>query len=300
MRFMAMASDSWASAEIEPNDMAPVQNRLTISLAGCTSSSGIDWPSAGSLNLQQPAKLAAGARVVVGVLGEPLVGVGVCRSRAATWMSAIACGSHMWRSPSARQWNSPGLGSSGGDGGVLGIAQRVAAERFLGEHVEVDALDAAGRAGEAAVDHFVAQADGLEDLGALVALQRRDAHLGHDLEHALGDAGAVLVHQIVVGGGDGVVGFAVGDGFDRRVVVALARLVALDAFLAGVEQPVAAGLPQRLERQVRVDRVGAVADEQAVVMHLAGFASFDDDADAGALLLAARGGGARRRWPAAS
>ena len=54
MRFMAMASVSWASAEIEPNDMAPVQNRLTISLAGSTSSSGIGCRRAGSLNFSRP------------------------------------------------------------------------------------------------------------------------------------------------------------------------------------------------------------------------------------------------------
>ena len=40
MRFMAMASVSCASLLIEPNDMAPVVKRLTISLAGSTSSSG--------------------------------------------------------------------------------------------------------------------------------------------------------------------------------------------------------------------------------------------------------------------
>ena len=35
------------------------------------------------------------------------------------------------------------------------------------------------------------EADRFENLGALVALQRRDAHLGHHFEHALGDALAV-------------------------------------------------------------------------------------------------------------
>ena len=34
MRFIAMASVSCASFEIEPNDMAPVAKRLTISLCG--------------------------------------------------------------------------------------------------------------------------------------------------------------------------------------------------------------------------------------------------------------------------
>src|SRR6516225_169984 len=40
MRFMAMASVSWASAEMEPYDMAPVENRLTIEETGSTSSIG--------------------------------------------------------------------------------------------------------------------------------------------------------------------------------------------------------------------------------------------------------------------
>ena len=40
MRFMAMASVSCASLLMEPNDMAPVAKRFTISLAGSTSSSG--------------------------------------------------------------------------------------------------------------------------------------------------------------------------------------------------------------------------------------------------------------------
>ena len=40
MRFMAMASVSCASLLIDPNDMAPVVKRFTISLAGSTSSSG--------------------------------------------------------------------------------------------------------------------------------------------------------------------------------------------------------------------------------------------------------------------
>src|SRR5229473_2918261 len=41
MRFIAIASVVCASREIEPNDMAPVENRLTISFAGSTSSMGI-------------------------------------------------------------------------------------------------------------------------------------------------------------------------------------------------------------------------------------------------------------------
>ena len=40
IRFMAMASVWWASRLIEPYDIAPVENRLTISLTGSTSSIG--------------------------------------------------------------------------------------------------------------------------------------------------------------------------------------------------------------------------------------------------------------------
>ena len=38
---------------------------------------------------------------------------------------------------------------------------------------------------EAELDDVAAQAVGLEDLRAVVALKQRDAHLGHDLEDAL-------------------------------------------------------------------------------------------------------------------
>ncbi len=41
MLFIACASVSCASREIEPSDIAPVENRFTISDAGSTSSSGI-------------------------------------------------------------------------------------------------------------------------------------------------------------------------------------------------------------------------------------------------------------------
>src|SRR5690606_11543858 len=131
----------------------------------------------------------------------------------------------------------------------LGEAEPVTPERLLLEHVEADALDAADGAGEAAVDDLVGDADGLEDLRALVGLQRRDAHLRHDLEHPLRDALPVRGDEA---------------GID-------------------VDEAVLARLPQRLEREVRVDAVRAVADEKAVMVHLARLAGLDEDADARAL-----------------
>ncbi|CAM5668554.1 hypothetical protein SVIOM74S_04825 [Streptomyces violarus] len=43
--FMAMARVSCASCEMEPYDMAPVENRLTISETGSTSSTGMGFRS---------------------------------------------------------------------------------------------------------------------------------------------------------------------------------------------------------------------------------------------------------------
>ena len=56
MRFMATANVEWASVEIEPKDMAPVAKRLTISLAGSTSST--EMALLGSiLNSNKPRKV---------------------------------------------------------------------------------------------------------------------------------------------------------------------------------------------------------------------------------------------------
>ena len=51
---MATANPSWASAEMEPKLIAPVQNRFTISLAGSTSSMETGPPFVPSLNSIKP------------------------------------------------------------------------------------------------------------------------------------------------------------------------------------------------------------------------------------------------------
>jgi hypothetical protein len=45
---MASASVSWASLDSDPCDMAPVENRLAMSVAGSTSSSGTGPPAEGT------------------------------------------------------------------------------------------------------------------------------------------------------------------------------------------------------------------------------------------------------------
>ncbi len=64
----------------------------------------------------------------------------------------------------------------------------MALERLDREDVRVDAADPRRGADEVAVDQLRREADGLEDLRAVVGLDRRDAHLGDRLEQALGDA----------------------------------------------------------------------------------------------------------------
>ncbi len=54
-----------------------------------------------------------------------------------------------------------------------------------GERVESGAPHAARCAGEVAVDHALRHAEGLEDLRAAIARDRRDPHLRHDLEDPL-------------------------------------------------------------------------------------------------------------------
>ena len=102
-------------------------------------------------------------------------------------------------------------------------------------------------------DERRAQADGVEDLRAAIRLIGRDAHLGHDLQHGLAD------------------------GLD----VAL-----LDVFLRSA-LPGSSGsiCVERLEREIGVDRFGAIAGERAELMHLVRFAGFDDEADGGAQAL---------------
>jgi hypothetical protein len=68
------------------------------------------------------------------------------------------------------------------------VGARVLVERLAGERLEADAADPRRRAGEVRLDELGRQADRLEDLGAVVGVDRRDAHLGDRLEQALGDA----------------------------------------------------------------------------------------------------------------
>ena len=60
---------------------------------------------------------------------------------------------------------------------------------------------------------------------------------------------------------DWIVQFAIDDRFDRRVLFAFAALIRSVGALGPLQQAFAARVPERLERQVRIDRIGAVADQ---------------------------------------
>ena len=130
-------------------------------------------------------------------------------------------------------------------------------QRLGGQDVEADALHAAGRARETAIDHFLLQSHGFENLSALVGLQRRDAHLGHDLSACPWP----------------------------RPCDSVPRLSRRRGTRPTADAP-RVGLPQRFEGQVGIDRIGPVADQQTVMMHFACLARFQHDADAGPLRLA--------------
>ena len=134
------------------------------------------------------------------------------------------------------------------------VRRGVPAGDLLGDDVELDAAELGGRAGEVLVDDSLREADRLEDLGARVGRDRRDAHLGHHLQDALAERLDQVLDRLLAVGGD---------------VVALAGEV-LDG----------------LHGEVGVDRGRAVADQQGHVVDLADVAGLDQQADLGAGLLA--------------
>jgi hypothetical protein len=128
------------------------------------------------------------------------------------------------------------------DDGPLGRVGAVLAGLHLpGDDVDAHAADAGGGPGEVLVDEVLVQAHRLEDLGAVVALDGGDPHLGDHLDDALvhrldvlllGDVGRPLHHpqpDLVVDGLEGQVGVhgAGAVAHQQREVVDLARLARL-------------------------------------------------------------------------
>src|SRR5438477_12956255 len=72
---------------------------------------------------------------------------------------------------------------------VLGIreSRTVPAKGFLGHDVEADPADARRRSREMTGHQRGVESNGFADLGAAIALQRRDSHLRQDFEQSLAD-----------------------------------------------------------------------------------------------------------------
>jgi hypothetical protein len=77
------------------------------------------------------------------------------------------------------------------------IGQPVTDKRVLRELVEPDSPDHGVGTPEAALHHLLAQAEALEDLGAVVGWQDRDTHLRHDLQQALLRGGAISAARLL-------------------------------------------------------------------------------------------------------
>ena len=165
--------------------MAPVENRLTISLTGSTSSIGIGGALA-RLELEQAAQRGQARRLLVdqrGVLLEDVVAAGAggvleLEHRLGVEEVVLALPAPLVLAADLEL-------AVGPLAGTVGVGLGVAGGDLGGDLVEADAAELGGGAGEVLVDELLAEADGLEHLGAGVGGDRGDAHLGHHLEDAL-------------------------------------------------------------------------------------------------------------------
>ncbi len=132
-------------------------------------------------------------------------------------------------------------------------AQFVTPQHFFGQHLETHPLQAARSLGKTQFNDFVVQTDRFKDLGTLVRLQCRDSHLAHDLEHAFGNTFTVRSHN-------------------SRII----------SKCCSIELAVPACLPQRLQGEIRIDRINTKANQQAMVVYFAGLPGLDHQSNAGA------------------
>ena len=135
---------------------------------------------------------------------------------------------------------------------VLRIGRGVPRSALCGDDINPDAPEQARRTGEVGVDEILVEPDRLESLGTGVRSDDRDAHLRHDLEHAL----AERLDQVVN------------------------SLLGVDAG----NHPAPHELLRRLHREVRVDRRRSIPDQERDVMNLPHVSRFDDETDLHAVL----------------
>ena len=101
IRFAAMAMVSCASRLIDPRDTAPLENRLTISEAVSTSSSGTG--ASASLKSSRP-RMVHSCRLRLSMWLANCSNVAKSSDLTECWSFALVYGFHMWYSPSRRHW----------------------------------------------------------------------------------------------------------------------------------------------------------------------------------------------------
>ena len=248
---MAMARVSCASLQMDPKLIAPVVKRLTISLAGSTSSIG----SGVSLYLswKQTAQRAEIAVLVVDEVSEFLEGSRVVGAHRVLHLAdgdriqQVVFAAFAVLVLAADHEIGFGVGERLEGVGVFHL-------RFASEHFKVDAFDARSRAGEVALDERLAKADRLKDLGSAIALQRADAHLGEGLKQTFFDGLNEVLFALFSGD---VVG----------------------------QEATALEVVDGLDSEIRVDGAGAVTNEESEVHNLARLTALDDEGDLRPLLL---------------
>ena len=110
--------------------------------------------------------------------------------------------------------------------------------------LQCDAAHTTNRFCKVFVDYFLADADRLKNLRALIGLDRGNTHLRRDLDDAVQHCRIVII--------------------DRRIVILLDHLI-VDELADGIL------------RQIRVNRAGSVAQKRGKMMHLARLAGFQND-----------------------
>ena len=103
----------------------------------------------------------------------------------------------------------------------------VAFQGFFSDGVQVGAFDAGRRTGEVFINDFLLQTDAFEDLGAEVALNRRDANLGGDFNDTLGRGlYVILASRVVVDADQQTLTDHIVEGFEGQVRIDTGATVA--------------------------------------------------------------------------
>ena len=123
--------------------------------------------------------------------------------------------------------------------------------RLLCDIVQRNAAHPADRSGKVFIYYLLVNSDGLENLGALVGLNRGNAHLGGNLYDSMENRAVVIIHC--------------------RVIILVKQM--------GSHQ-----LPDSLLGQIGIDGAGAVAEQGRELVHLSGLAALQNQGHAGPLL----------------